>query len=157
MDGRSVSGAAAILGKDKTDIDRMAKHNAWEKRALAWDAEVQRRIDKAEMDEIVRMAQRQTSIAIGMQTVVAHEVSCLIKQIQREEYRARMDPAYERVSVVKPSVITKMAEVAAKLERVARGEPSDITKSVPVVDPDKLSDMSTDELELLDRLLKKLS
>jgi hypothetical protein len=157
MDGRSMSGAAAILGRDKADIDRMAKRYTWEERALAWDAEVQRRIDKAEMDEIVRMARRQTSIAVGMQTVVAHEVGCLLEQIRREEYRARMDPTYERVSVVKPSVITKMAEVASKLERVARGEPSDITKSIPAIDPDKLSNMSTDELEALDKLLKMLS
>jgi hypothetical protein len=81
----------------------------------------------------------------------------LLEQIRREEYRARMDPTYERVSVVKPSVITKMAEVASKLERVARGEPSDITKNIPAIDPDKLSNMSTDELEALDRLLKMLS
>lgn len=156
MDKRTFNGAARIVGKTVPMVHRMAKRNGWEERALAWDREVQRRIDQAELNEIARMARRQVSIAIGMQTLIAHDIGCMLKQAERDEYRARMDPEYERKPVMKPSDLSKMVDIATKLERLNRGEPSDITKTVASIDQDMLSRLSTEELEQLNKLLGKL-
>lgn len=156
MDKRSTTGAARILKKTQSSVSQMAHRNQWIERAAAWDREVQDRIDRAEINEIARMSKRQIGIAIGMQTLVAHDVGVMLKQVERENYRARMDPDYELRPVLKPSDLNKMADIATKLERLNRGEPSDITKNISSIDPDKLAGMPTDELERLDAILKKL-
>lgn len=156
MNKRTFNGAARIVGKTVPMVHKMAKRNDWEARARAWDLEVQKRIDKAELNEIARMAKRQVSIALGMQTLIAHDIECMLKQAERDEYRARIDPEYERKPVMKPSDLSKMADIATKLERLNRGEPSEITKTVASIDSEMLSHLSTEELEQLNTLLGKL-
>lgn len=105
---RSVRAVAQRLGKSATLISRWSSQHEWVKRAAAWDAEQDRKEREAaeaqRIKDIIAMRKRHADLANAM----------LIKAARALNRTKEED--------IKPADISRMTEVAAKLERISRGD-----------------------------------
>ncbi len=105
---RSLSKVAETLQKSYTLIGRWSRTYGWVERAGAWDDEndrIAREIAQREQaEEIKKMRKRHADLATAM----------LVKSAQA----LRRIPEDE----IKPSDVSRMVEVASKLERISRGD-----------------------------------
>lgn len=105
---RSYSKVADKLQKSDTIIGRWGRTYDWRKRAAAWDDEQDRVAREAQTKEIVKMRKRHADIATAMLVKAAKA----LKSIPEEE--------------IKASDISRMVDVASKLERLSRGDTSEV-------------------------------
>lgn len=108
MENRSLAKVAKALGKSNTIIERWsAKHN-WQERITAWEAE-QDRLLRIEMQRgIGKMRKRHADVAVEL----LEKAAGALKMIPEDE--------------IKASDISRMVEVATKLERISRGDVGDV-------------------------------
>lgn len=111
---RSLSKVAEQLQKSDTLIGRWSRTHDWVKRAAAWDDEqdrIAREIaQKEQAEEIKKMRKRHSALAKKMLDT-AEEV---LAAIPRNE--------------IKASDISRMVDVASKLERISRGDAGEIVE-----------------------------
>lgn len=111
---RSIAQVAAKLSKSEQLMKRWSAANNWVERAAAWDDEqerIEREVaEKERVKQIKAMRKRHASIATAM----------LIKASQALQEL----PADE----VKASDISRMVDVASKLERISRGDVGDVVE-----------------------------
>lgn len=111
---RSIAQVAAKLSKSEQLMKRWSSANNWVERAAAWDDEQERiervAAEKERIKAIKSMRKRHASIATAM----------LIKASQALQEL----PADE----VKASDISRMVDVASKLERISRGDVGDVVE-----------------------------
>ena len=105
---RSLSKTGAVLGKNPGGLEEWSSKNEWVKRAAAWDAEQDRIARKAQLDEIVKMRKRHAKLASDMLTKAAKALD----HLPEEE--------------IKASDLSRMVDVASKLERLSRGDVGDV-------------------------------
>ena len=105
---RSVRKVAEKLSKSDTLIARWSTTYDWVKRATAWDAEQDRIARQAQVDEIVKMRKRHAKLACDMLAKAAAALEVL--------------PPGE----VKAGDVSRMVDVASKLERLSRGDVGDV-------------------------------
>ena len=109
---RSLSKVAEKLQKSDTLMGRWSRENDWVKRAAKWDDEqerIEREIAQREQGKAIReMRKRHADLAKAM----------LIKSAK----------ALARIpdDEVKPADISRMVDVASKLERISRGDVGDV-------------------------------
>lgn len=138
MPHRSIRAVAQKLEKSATLIGRWSSNHEWQKRIAAWDAEQDRIARQAQIDEIKKMRKRHADLATAM----------LVKSAQ----------ALQKIPVeeIKAGDVSRMVETAAKLERVSRGDVSEVIEerdggtAVPVVQfymPDNHRDETEDPEE----------
>lgn len=108
--GRSLAQVAEKLKKSGTLIGRWSGAYDWVKRATAWDAEQDRIARKSQLDEIVKMRKRHAKLASDMLLKAAKALETL--------------PDEE----IKASDVSRMVDVAAKLERISRGDVGDVVE-----------------------------
>ena len=108
--GRSLSQVAEKLKKSDTLIGRWSGAYDWVKRATAWDAEQDRVARKAQLDEIIKMRKRHAKLASDMLLKAAKALETL--------------PEEE----IKAADVSRMVDVAAKLERISRGDVGDVVE-----------------------------
>ena len=107
---RSQTKVAKILGKSSNLINRWCRQWRWVSRAAAWDAEIDRINLVARAEAVKQMQERHASIASEALDRVVER----LKSIQSEE--------------LTPADTAKWLEVATKIERLSRGEPTEIGK-----------------------------
>lgn len=111
---RSIRAVAAKLGKSETLIGRWSTNNHWVERVAAWDDEqerIEREIAQKEQAKAIReMRKRHADIANAMLLKAAKA----LKAIPDDEVRA--------------GDISRMVDVAAKLERISRGDVGEVVE-----------------------------
>jgi hypothetical protein len=111
---RSLRKVSERLGKSETLMARWSTKNNWVERAAAWDDE-QERIEreitqKQQREDIKKMRKRHAALATQMLLKAATALSSL-----KEED-------------VKAADISRMVDVASKLERISRGDVGDVVE-----------------------------
>ena len=104
---RSTAAVARSLGRSKTLIDRWSSRHGWVARARARDDEIDRQTTAAKLREAVEMEDRHGRAAVALQ---ARALQAL-KDIQGDK--------------VSPRDLTYMMDIAVKIERLSRGQPSE--------------------------------
>ena len=136
MEDRTLQKVAVQLGKSTTLMSRWSSKYDWKKRVGAWEAELDKQARQAQVDEIRKMRKRHADMATAMLAKAAKA----LKQIPEKE--------------VKASDVSRMVEVASKLERISRGDVGDVVEerdggeSIPVVQfyiPDNHRDSNEEE------------
>ncbi|WHH58296.1 hypothetical protein [Petroclostridium sp. X23] len=107
---RGIREVARRLDKSRTLIGEWSSKYGWVERALSWDAEQDRLNRLEQLEEIKKMKKRHADLATDMLAKAAKG----LKNLSLKEMTA--------------ANITMMIDIAAKLERVSRGEPDSITE-----------------------------
>jgi hypothetical protein len=94
----------------------------WRPRTLAWDDENDRLKREAHRDAIVKMSERQAATAQYWQGVAYQQMQALLERLQDDG-----PAAADARAMFGPTALTKMLVDAAKLERLARGVPTDLS------------------------------
>ena len=105
---RSQEKAAAALGKSRQQMGKWSQVHNWVKRVEAWETEQDRVIRTELTKEIGTMRKKHVDIANAMLIKAARALS----KIPDDE--------------IKAGDITRMVEVASKLERLSRGDTSEV-------------------------------
>lgn len=105
---RSLSKVARKLSKSKALLQRWSSAYGWVERIKAWDAEQDRAARQAQLDEIKKMRKRHADIATAMIVKAAKA----LQRIPEDEIKA-VD-------------VSRMVEVGSKLERLSRGDTSEV-------------------------------
>jgi len=104
---RSTAAVARSLGRSKTLIDRWSSRHGWVARARARDDEIDRQTTAAKLREAVEMEDRHGRAAVALQA---------------RALQALQDIQGDKVS---PRDLTYMMDIAVKIERLSRGQPSE--------------------------------
>lgn len=105
---RSIEKAANVLGKTRVTLEPWSRKYSWGKRVAEWDAEQDRIAREAQIEEIKKMRKRHTDIASAMIIKAARALN----RMKEED--------------IKAADISRFVEVAAKLERLSRGDTSEV-------------------------------
>lgn len=105
---RSYRKVSEQLGKSETLINRWGSTYTWIERAAAWDNELDKENQKEQRKEIAKMRKRHADLASAMLVKAAKA----LKSIPDDE--------------IKASDISRMVDVASKLERVSRGDVGEV-------------------------------
>lgn len=109
---RSIRQVSEQLGKSETLLNRWSSKNDWVKRADAWDDEQERILSeeqrKQQLADIKKMRKRHADLATAMLVKAAKA----LKAIPDDE--------------IKPSDMTRMVDIASKLERISRGDVGEV-------------------------------
>jgi hypothetical protein len=109
---RSVAATARELGRDYSWVNEWAHKYDWRRRAEAWDGHLEEAGRRAQMDAVIEMNDRHARIAMAtLQKVAQRLVGDEANEVQA------IDP-----NDLSASDLAKLAEVATKIERLARGE-----------------------------------
>lgn len=111
---RSIRKVAAQVGKSDTLIGRWSKDNNWVERVTAWDDEqerIEREIAQKEQAKAIReMRKKHADLASAMLIKAAKALS----KIPDDE--------------IKAGDMTRMVDVASKLERISRGDVGEVVE-----------------------------
>lgn len=118
--GRSIRLVAEQLSKSETICKRWAGVWHWTKRAHAHDLETDRRKRLGDLRAVEQMRKRQTATALRLQELGDMELA---------KMRAHAEAAKTKRSSLDDKIVLQMIDQGAKLERLNRGEPGEITQS----------------------------
>lgn len=130
MPDRSLSKVARELGKSKTLMDRWSRAHRWQYRTVAYDAEQDRLRLQEQNQAILDMARRHAQQAMaGINALMLPALAVVQKQRSDPELianlsMARLDDLLNLLARTAGPMATLM-----QAERLARGEPTDITES----------------------------
>ena len=133
------------MEKSRSLIDRWKDRYNWSERALLYDNEIEKRALAKAVRERKSMSERHIKIAMQMQKKALEALQLL------------------PVEDMSSKDITNMMDIAAKLERLSRGEATEKTESVTEIAGElkvnrvDLSMLSDKELELLNELTDKVT
>lgn len=105
---RSLRKVAQQLNKSLTIVAKWSTESEWIKRVAAWDAEQDRIARKEQAEAIKKMRKRHAEVASSMIIKAARALN----RLKEEE--------------IKPADISRFIEVASKLERLSRGDTSEV-------------------------------
>lgn len=108
---RSIQKVADALGKTKPNLGVWSRNNHWVERVTAWDAEVDRLNRLQQVKDIKKMRKNHATVASAMIVKAAQALN----KIPIEEIRA--------------SDVSKMVDVASKLERISRGDVGEVIEN----------------------------
>ncbi len=142
---RSIRAVAQKLKKSTTIIGRWSSNLNWVERANAWDDELDRLTREELTKGIAEMRKRHAKIAQAM-------LAKALKGLQRipEDEMSSQD-------------VAKIVDIASKLERLSRGEPTERTEGKQIVAGEislsqiDLSKVTDEELAKLDAIAEKIS
>ena len=138
---RSIRKVAEELSKSETLMARWSGNYNWVERAAQWDAEQDRVVRQQQLDDIKKMRKRHADLAEAM----------LIKA----------GKALLRIPVdeIKAGDITRMLDIATKVERISRGDVGDVIEErdggealnpVQIYIPDNSRNRDQDEFDDLE-------
>ena len=105
---RALRKVVQALNKNLTTIAEWSTKYEWVKRAAEWDAEQDRIARNAQIEEIKKMRKRHAEVANSMIIKAARALN----RMKEEDIR--------------PADISRFIEVASKLERLSRGDTSEV-------------------------------
>lgn len=118
---RSITKTAKALGKTYVTISKFFHKHKWKKRVEEYDRHRDRLIEKKKIDievnQIKSMNNKHRDLANVFLDVVRLELKKLLKSVRKDGDRM----------VISPDQLHRLAEFAAKLERLSLDEPSEIT------------------------------
>ncbi|MBC7340903.1 MAG: hypothetical protein H5U02_00355 [Clostridia bacterium] len=114
---RSLAKVSQQLRKSKVLLQRWSVRWSWVARAEAWDDELDRRAREAQEQARLEMVDRHARAAVAFQQRVLERL-------------AELDP-----SELSPGDLVKWFDVAVKVERLSRGEPTEIGKQEVTLPP----------------------
>lgn len=106
-------------GSIPTRLSTMSSQWRWVARSAAWDEEEDRLRLKARVKAVEEMAERQATYGMLMQQVGVLKLQKLREAVQEDD------------SAVSGPLAVKMVEAGSRVERLARGEPSEIVGQGP--------------------------
>ena len=111
---RTLEKVGQHLGKSTALMERWSSKNQWVNRVTAWDDERERiereAAQKQQLEDIKKMRKRHAAIA----TQMLIKASTALQQLPPDE--------------VKAADISRMVDVASKLERISRGDVGDVVE-----------------------------
>lgn len=107
---RSLTRVAQELRKSRELLGRWSRRWSWVARAAAWDTELDRKAREAQEKARVEMAERHAKIAMAFQVKVMER----IRSLSPDD--------------LSPADLARWIDVAIKVERLARGEPTENTR-----------------------------
>jgi len=126
--GRSLEKAAQAMGyKSRKNFSIWHSKYEWVKRAEAYDEYLERRKREEHEKAILEMAERHARLAVAFQQKIAQRIQMI-------------DP-----NELTPQDLARWLEIATKLERLSRGEPTEIGRHE--VNLPKIVEVVTDEDE----------
>lgn len=141
---RQISGAgglAEMAGMNADYLHQLSRAYWWKQRAGAWDREVQRRRDAADLSEAEVIRQRQQRRLAKLSNILEIEINKLASRAS--------DPDLPQMT---PKDIVSTAEFITKQERLMAGESTENVNHTGAWDLEKLS---VDDLAELDRIRRK--
>ncbi|HSC14600.1 MAG TPA: hypothetical protein VLI71_05750 [Gammaproteobacteria bacterium] len=154
---RSLAKAALKIGKQKRNLEAWCTAWDWVARCAAFDAWTDRQAKLAELEGVREMKKRQIAMGQAFQGVAA----LALNKIGAAEKSVGPDGKPGPLTL-KPNEVKELAELGAKLERLARGEPGEIEVARietpagaqgPIVHD--YSNLTTEELRTLRMLTRK--
>lgn len=107
---RSIAKAGKRLGKNRVTLEGWSSKYEWVSRCAAWDTEQDRLARIAQTKEIKKMRKRHAALASTMLIKAA----TALQQLKDEDISA--------------SEISRMVDVASKLERISRGDVGEVVE-----------------------------
>lgn len=107
---RSIAKAGKQLGKNRVTLEQWSTKYGWVKRCTAWDTEQDRLSRIKQQQDIQKMRKRHAGIA----TTMLIKAATALQRIPDDE--------------IKASDISRMVEVASKLERISRGDVGEVVE-----------------------------
>ena len=135
--GRSQVRVARELGKSAQLMARWSSRWSWVDRASAWVDEQDRQLRSSQREAVLKMNVRHASLAAALTGKVVEK----LQSVSQEEI--------ERTSLVS---LSRLLEVGVKVERQARGEAGEIFSDRTAEDDKSLNNLTTEELEELERI-----
>ena len=138
---RSLSKVAEQLQKSDTLMGRWSRTFDWVERAAQWDSEQDRVARQQQLDEIKKMRKRHATLAGAM----LMKAAAALKELPEDE--------------IKATDISRMVDVASKLERLSRGDVGDVIEErdggeavnpVQIYIPDNSRSKDQDDFDDLD-------
>lgn len=102
--------------RSRSGLFNLAAAHGWNDRLDAYDRHVDRRVQQANIDEINAMANRHARVALGMLGKATEALNAV------------------DASKLTPTQLVAFVETAVKVERLARGEPTEIAEEVSEAD-----------------------
>lgn len=136
---RTLDKVAKVLGKSNGLIERWSQKHEWVRRAGLWDAQEDRSKQEGKLEDIRSMDRRHISIAQLFQQKVLDR----IRDIDPEE--------------LTPNQLISWYEVAVRIERTARGKPSEILGGVTVAAGEIPPTLSRQDAEDVIELAKRMT
>jgi hypothetical protein len=149
MDKRSHAKLGDQLGKSKQLISTWSSKWRWVERCVAWDREADDRARAATLEEIDEMQRRHVQLALGMQQLGALEMQRLLRDANKK--------AEGEGAGLTAADVHRLIDAGSKLERLNRGEPTDIErKELTGRDGSPLNTLSDDaRLKRIEHLLQR--
>ena len=107
---RSLAKVGQEIGKSTKMMEKWSKAHNWVERAEAWDREQDRILQKQQIEDIKKMRKRHANLAVAMLAKAA----TALKKIPDDE--------------IKAADVSRMVDVASKLERVSRGDVGEVVE-----------------------------
>lgn len=105
---RSIAKVGKVLGKSQALLEGWSSKHGWVERAAQWDSEQDRVARQQQLDEIKKMRKRHATLAGDM----LMKAAAALKELPEDE--------------IKATDISRMVDVASKLERLSRGDVGDV-------------------------------
>lgn len=109
---RSLSKVAKELGKSTQLMSRWSASNNWVERCAEWDREQDRIARQQQVKDIKKMRKRHADVASSMIVAAAKGLKNIM----------------EHPEEMKPNDVARLVEVASKLERLSRGDTSEVVE-----------------------------
>jgi len=166
---RSLKRVALQVGKSQNWIERLSIKWQWKERRQAWDADIGRKVSRAldalHDEAIEAMRQRHIQIGLGMQSAAAKELKAWIAKIEKAAEEAKeaairegRDPSKAHHDpVLSVNELIRLANEGMTVERLNRGEPTDVQKIVTNDGmEEKLDALTVEDLREFKRLRAKI-
>lgn len=144
---RSYHALAQQINKNPSSVAELSKRHDWLERARAWDAFVDREIQKEQIEAVRIMKQRQIGLAIKAQEAAEKGLKRFIAQFS-EDKDGNVSPY-----ATKPDGLSKLLDTGCRLERLNRDEPE---QNIEFTQNSKLDNLSIEELEIYRNLVAKM-
>jgi len=120
---RNIAQLARNLGVPYKSLYRVSTTWKWSIRVLEWDRLVARKLAAKRLKEIEKMNDRHAEAGLSLQG------TGLTRLVGERDPKTGEVKGKLRLEDIDANAVTRMIEVGAKIERVARGEPDSITAS----------------------------
>jgi hypothetical protein len=141
-------GAERSLRKLADDVDlnlstvaELSKKYRWQERAAAFDAYIDQASQISQLNQTKAMKRRQISLALKAQELAEKGLAILLRTFDDE-----------RINNIRPEGLSRLLDVACRLERLNRDQPE---QTIEVTQTKNYDNLSLEEMETMRALLVK--
>lgn len=141
-------GAERSLRKLADDVDlnlstvaELSKKYRWQERAAAFDAYIDHASQISHLNQTKAMKRRQIGLALKAQELAEKGLEILLRNFDDE-----------RINSIRPEGLSRILDVACRLERLNRDQPE---QSIEVIQTENFDNLSLEEVETMRTLILK--